>query len=162
MDGKKWVAGAALMALLGAAGTAEARIDSSRMALGGITVGSTEEYVRETYGPPASAARSFSPEQNQYVKEYSYGDSFFVTVLEDTGTVLWLMSRERHNNIATPDGIMVGSTLNEVLHVYGEPDLRQIDGDSDYLWYFADDGEEGRLVVQVSFGRVVGITCGGR
>lgn len=159
MNGKAWMISAAAAVFFCIAGTADARIDAGRMALGGITVSSTEDYVKQTYGPPSAVSRSFNQVQDQYVKEYNYGDSFFVAVLEEDGTVLWLMSRERHNNIATPDGITVGSTLDDVLHAYGEPDFRQIDGESDYLWYFAEEGAGGRLVIEVSFGRVVGITC---
>lgn len=163
MKGKRWITGAAFAAfLLWSAGAAEARIDPARMALGGVTPGSTEDYVRQTYGPPKSAARTFQASQDQYVKEYNYGDSFFVAVLEKTHTVLWLMSMDRHNKIATPDGIQVGSSLDDVLHAYGEPDLRQIDGDADYLWYFGTGTGTDRLVFRVSYSRVTAITCGGK
>lgn len=141
---------------------AEARIDGARMALGGVTVGSTEDYLRATYGPPKAVSRTLSPARDAYVKEYNYGDSFYAAVLEDTHAVLWLMTMDRHNNVATPDGIRVGSKMEEVIRAYGEPDLRQIDGDSDYLWYFAENGGEDRLVIRISYGEVTAITCGSR
>ncbi len=157
------ITGAVLAAFLACgAGAAEARIDPARMALGGVTPGSTEAYVLSTYGPPKSAARTLQASRNQYVKEYNYGDSFYVAVLEDTRTVLWMMSMDRHNKIATPDGIQVGSKLDDVLHAYGDPDLRQIDGEADYLWYLGTGTGTDRLVFRVSYGRVTGITCGSK
>ncbi len=158
---KKQIAAALFLAALFLGPAAEAKISASRMALGGITPGSTEDYLLKTYGPPKSVEKSYSPTRKDAVREYNYGDSFFVTVQEGTRSVIWLMSQERHNDIATPDGIKVGSTLDDVLRAYGEPDLRQIDGDVDYLWYMAD-GTENRLVFRVSFSRVVGITCGSK
>lgn len=141
---------------------AEARIDGARMALGGVTAGSTEAYLRATYGPPKSVSRTLSPARDAYVREYNYGDSFYAAVLEETHAVLWLMTMDRHNNVATPDGIQVGSKMEDVIRAYGEPDLRQIDGDADYLWYFAEGGGENRLVIRISYGKVTAITCGSK
>lgn len=155
---KKVICAALALTLLGGA-AAEAKIEDSRIALGGISIGSTEDYVRATYGKPKTYSRDYYAPRKGYVREYNYGDSFFVTVLEETGQVMRMMSMDRHNKIATPDGITIGSAIDDVLRRYGEPDLRQIDGDSDYLWYFGSR-EKGNLVFRVSFGKVTGITCG--
>ena len=42
------------------------------------------------------------------------------------------------------------------------PDLRQIDGEADYLWYLGTGTGTDRLVFRVSYGRVTGITCGSK
>lgn len=140
---------------------ADARVADSRIAMGGINPGSTEAYVKRTYGPPKEVRRTYYEPRGQYIREYNYGDSFFIAVLENSGTVLYMMSLGRHNKIATIDGITVGSTLEAVLAAYGYPDLRQIDGDTDYYWYMGS-GDKGNLVFHISFGRVTGIVCGGR
>lgn len=138
---------------------ADAKISDAHIALGGVNPGSTEEYLLSTYGKPKTVKRTYAPQHGQYVKEYNYGDSFFVSVLESDKTVLHLMSLKLRNNIKTADGIAVGATLPELLAAYGYPDLRQIDGDVDYYWYVGT-GEKGNLVFHVSYGKVVGIVCG--
>lgn len=159
---KKAVLAAALCLSLWSAGTAEARIDSSHMALGGIREGTAEAELYRIYGPPKTIVRNFSAAQDQYVREYNYGDSFFVLVTEADHRVRWAMAQDTPNAMTTPEGIGIGSSLNSVLGAYGAPDLRQIDGEVDYLWYFSDDESPSRLVFCVSYSKVVGITCGSR
>ena len=139
-------------------GTAFGKISDDRIALGGIAIGCSEEYVREVYGPPKTVGREFYAPRGQYIREYQYGDSFSLSFLED-GTVFRMMSMELPNGIATPDGICVGSSYTDILTRYGEPDLRQIDGEVDHFWYFGE-GESGNLVFHVSYGKVIGIVCG--
>ncbi len=139
----------------------EARIPDSAITMGGISIGSTEAYLRSTYGKPKSMSRAWYAPRKQYVKEYNYGDSFFVSILEGSGTVFRMQSLERHNNIHTAAGITIGSSLQDVLRSYGYPDLRQIDGESDYYWYFGS-GAKGNLVFEISYGKVKGITCGSK
>lgn len=86
----------------------------------------------------------------------------FVLVTEVDHRVRWAMAQDTPNAMTTPEGIGIGSSLNSVLGAYGAPDLRQIDGEVDYLWYFSDDGSPSRLVFCVSYSKVVGITCGSR
>lgn len=152
---------AVLFFLLCSGGMAGARIDDSRIAMGGIAIGSTEAYLRQTYGTPKSMVRTWYAPYSQYVREYNYGDSFFVTALEKTGMIFRMQSLTKRNGIYTKDGITIGSSLPDVLRLYGKPDLRQIDGESDYLWYLGS-GKKGNIVFQVSYGKVTGITCGGR
>lgn len=140
---------------------AAARVPDSAIAMGGISIGSTESYLKSTYGKPKSMSRTWYAPRKQYVREYNYGDSFFVSVLEGNGTVFRMQSLERHNKIHTAAGITIGSSLQDVLRSYGYPDLRQIDGESDYYWYFGS-GAKGNLVFEISYGKVKGITCGSK
>lgn len=155
--------GAVLLAvfLLFAVVPSEARVPDSAIAMGGISIGSTEAYLLHTYGKPKSMSRTWYAPRNQYVREYNYGDSFFVSVLEGSGTIFRMQSLEKHNNIRTAGGITIGSSLQDVLRACGNPDLRQIDGESDYYWYFGS-GAKGNLVFQISYGKVKGITCGSK
>lgn len=149
-------------AVLGAAlmiGAAEAQVPDSALALGGISIGSTEAYVKATYGKPKTLTREYYAPRKSYIREYNYGDSFYISVLESTGTVFRMMSMDHHNNVSTPKGIKIGSTLQELLRAYGNPDLRQIDGEVDHYWYIGS-GYKGNLVFHVSYGKVVGIGCG--
>ena len=150
----------AALALYGSV-TAAARVPDSAIAMGGISIGSTEDYLRSTYGSPKSMSRTWYAPRKQYVREYNYGDSFFLSVLEKSGTVFRMQSLKKHNNIRTAGGITIGSALQDVLRVYGYPDLRQIDGESDYYWYFGS-GAKGNLVFEISYGKVQGITCGSK
>lgn len=154
---------AALAAFLLAGGmSAEAELSPERLSLGGITVGSTEEYLNAVYfDSPKTVRRAMDAAQNIGVREYDYGGSFFVTVEEETGTVIRLFSIGRHNNIATKDGITIGSTMQEVITAYGYPDLRQIDGESDYYWYFGEE-KKVNLVIRLSYGKVASIAVGKR
>ena len=138
---------------------AEAKLADERIAIGGMTPGSPEEYIVATYGPPTRKERSFYAPRNEWIDEYVYGDSFFISVLEKEKQVFRIMSLGQKNGLATPDGIAVGARFTDVIAKYGEPDLRQIDGDTDYFWYFGDS-EKGNLVFHVSFGYVTGIVCG--
>ena len=140
-------------------GAAEAKLSDERIAVGGMTPGTPEEYIVSTYGPPARKEKSFYAPRGEWIYEYVYGDSFFISVLEKEKTVFRVMSLGQKNGIATPDGIAIGASFTDVIAKYGEPDLRQIDGDTDYFWYFGDS-EKGNLVFHVSFGYVTGIVCG--
>lgn len=149
-------------AALAAGGIAEAELAPERLSLGGITVGSTEDYLNAVYfDSPKTVTRAVDKVQNIGVREYNYGGSFYVTVREDTGAVLRLFSIGRHNNIATKDGITVGSTMQDVITAYGYPDLRQIDGESDYYWYFGEE-KKVNLVIRLSYGKVASIAVGKR
>ena len=140
-------------------GAAAAKVTDEQIALGGITIGSTEAYVRQTYGPPKSIERSFFAPRNQFIRDYQYGESFLVSILETDGTVFRMMSMGQKNGIATPAGVKVGDPFTDVISKYGYPDLRQIDGETDYYWYFGE-GEKGNLVFHISYGKVTGIVCG--
>lgn len=72
---KKVICAALALTLLGGA-AAEAKIEDSRIALGGISIGSTEAYVRATYGKPKTYSRDYYAPRKGYVREYNYGDSF--------------------------------------------------------------------------------------
>ncbi len=144
-----------------ALGTAEAKLADERMAIGGITPGATASYVESTYGPPARKEKSFYAPRGEWISEYTYGDSFFISVLDTEKTVFRVMTLGQKNGLATPDGIAVGAPFTDVIAKYGEPDLRQIDGDTDYFWYFGDS-KKGNLVFHVSFGYVTGIVCGSK
>lgn len=156
---KSLAAALSLTALLLLYQPAEARVPDSALALGGISIGSTEAYVKATYGKPKTLTRTYYAPRKSYIREYNYGNSFYISILESTGTVFRMMSMDHHNNVATPKGIKIGSTLQELLRAYGNPDLRQIDGEVDHYWYLGS-GYKGNLVFHVSYGKVIAIGCG--
>ncbi len=161
MKYKKMAVSAIMMVALLTGGAVEARVPDSALALGGISIGSTEAYVKATYGKPKTMSREYYAPRKEYIHEYNYGDSFYISILESTGTVFRMMSMDHHNNVATPKGIKIGSTLQDVLRAYGNPDLRQIDGEVDHYWYLGS-GYKVNLVVHISYGKVVGIACGNK
>lgn len=153
---------AVLAAFLWAGGTADAYLSPERLSLGGVTVGSTEAYLNEVYfDSPKTVTHSVDAARNAGVREYNYGGSFYVTVEVESGTVIRLFSNGRHNAVATKDGITIGSTMQDVITAYGYPDMRQIDGDSDYYWYFGEE-KKVNLVIRLSFGKVASIAVGQR
>lgn len=156
---KRYMLALVLGVLLPWGSVADARIPDSSIAMGGISIGSTEAYVKATYGKPKTVSREYYAPRKAYIHEYNYGDSFYISILESTGTVFRMMSMDHHNNVSTPAGITIGSPLQDVLRAYGNPDLHQIDGEVDHYWYMGS-GEKGNLVFHVSYGKVVGMACG--
>ena len=111
-------------------------ISKTDIAIGGITLGATESYVREIYGEPdeiyyESNERRAGPINR---KTFRYGTSFFVVFdTDNNNNSVWEVKSTGNNGIKTPAGFTVGMNLSDVREYYG-----QGRGDDNRLSYSAD------------------------
>lgn len=102
---------------------ASANISRTDIAIGGITIGATESYVREIYGEPDE----ISYESNRLRagpinrKIFRYGTSFFVVFNTDNNSnTVWEVKSNGNNGLKTPVGFTVGMNLSDVHEYYGQ------------------------------------------
>lgn len=120
--------------------TTEARIDDSRIALGGIIPGSRLSDVIAMYGEPDEKVVSDRWTYKSYVY---YGTGKNRVVLEMYGVGLSYKGTEgvrtigveSDNGFATPDGIKVGTPAAMLVEKYGEPDFKPKDFVSGTYYY---------------------------
>ncbi len=89
-----------------------AEIPSSEVALGGIQLGSSPEYVKSVYGEPTSYDKG-----NSDSIIYNYNGTF--KLMFASGKYMYWMETTANNGIKTPSGIAVGMNVS-VLDRYGD------------------------------------------
>lgn len=89
-----------------------AEIPKDEVALGGINLGATPEYVKSIYGEPTSYDRGYG---DSII--YNYNGTF--KVMFSGGKYMYWMETTANNGITTPSGIAVGMDAS-VLSQYGE------------------------------------------
>lgn len=106
--------------------TCFAAISESQLALGGITPGSSPDYVRSVYGAPTKERKL----RGLYDMSYTYGTSFviFFDKVQSGEYVVVAMRSTANNGIKTPDGITVGMTRADVRRAYGQVDPNPYQG----------------------------------
>ena len=116
---KKWICTALTAACILMGTTAFASIPDSELSLGGITVGSSADYVKSLYGEPDkdSGVRP-GPEGNYY--EYLYGSSLRIHFDANNNTIVSIFVTA-NNGFSTPAGITVGMDADVLTQLYGEP-----------------------------------------
>lgn len=106
------------------------------IAIGGITIGATESYVREIYGEPDEIYYESNERRAGSInrKTFRYGTSFFVIFNTDNNSnKVWEVKSAGNNGLTTPVGFTVGMNLSDVREYYG-----QGRGDNNHLAYTAD------------------------
>ncbi len=88
-------------------------LNADQAAIGGITIGSNENYIKSIYGEPNNI---FKREGN--AQSWFYGDSFIIDFVD--GKVSSIISSGA-NGLSTPDGISVGMTKKSLKTKYGNP-----------------------------------------
>lgn len=104
------------------------------IAIGSITLGVDESYVRRIYGNPnnisyTSDSRRAGPINT---KTFTYGTTFFIVFDADSNTV-WEVKSTGNNGLKTPVGFTVGMNLSDVSDYYGKGR-----GDENHLAYSAN------------------------
>ena len=119
--------------LLSISSIAGATVPDSEFAIGGITLGANETYVRSIYGEPTriTSKNAHYGSDILHYKTLYYGASFEVTLCD--GLVDYIKSTA-HNGLTTPSGIGVGSKRSDVLAVYGEPQGAKNKGKNSYFY----------------------------
>ena len=97
------------------AGPKGGEIPAKDMAIGGITFGASEDYVKSIYGEPSDISYDSNGVWGK-TKTYQYGSSFFIK-FGQTGNVIELKSTA-NNGLKTPQGFTVGIPLSEVASYY--------------------------------------------
>lgn len=102
--------------------TCFASIPRTDMAIGGVTLGSSLNYVKQIYGPPTS----FYYEDGDYITGkiavYSYNQMFVIyarTRNQPAGMIDSIICRDK--GLSTPAGFAVGMNFDIVKKIYGYP-----------------------------------------
>ena len=90
-------------------------INEGDIALGGIQIGATEDYVKRIYGVPNDTSYDSNGVWGN-VKIYNYGNSFFVSF--SNGKVIEAKTTA-NNGITAPPGFTVGMPISRVENYYG-------------------------------------------
>lgn len=98
-------------------------IPRADIAIGGITIGATENYVKSIYGEPNDISFQKSGYMGYRTKTYRYGNSFFIMFWQgNTGGTTWIVADVKstgNNGLKTPGGFAVGMKLSDVYNRYG-------------------------------------------
>lgn len=113
--------GIAMAGIAAPSGSGSDRIDSAEMSLGGVRIGMTAEEVEEILGAPTERFETKIPAPTPNLlprrgEAYIYGTSFRVDFEQGRVTGLGTWARE---GIATPAGLEVGDTVEEMQRIYG-------------------------------------------
>ena len=101
------------------------------IAIGGIGIGTSMDYVKQVYGEPSSISYGYEYPYGDTVT-YNYNDLLEITGAIRTGDVYAISCKEKR--LSTPGGIAVGMKYGIVKKIYGIG--RRLDLNS----YFKDDG----------------------
>lgn len=121
---KKIMALAGIFLCLG--GISMAKIPQEEIALGGIAPGTSRDYVMEIYGEGKASPVYYDKYMGEYMATIEYSDSVYISSMGPNMTgpqKVTFIKVSANNGFATPKGIHVGSTLQEVLAAYGKPDV---------------------------------------
>lgn len=96
-------------------------------ALGGITNGMTQEDIESIYGP-ADVLLPYQPNRTEggYVSKLGYGNTVVIWMGGPSAYAtpkVEIVVVSADNGFATPEGIHVGSTGEDVIKAYGQPDF---------------------------------------
>ena len=127
--------------------TCSANISQDEVALGGIKLGATPEYVKSVYGEPSSY---INLPNNGII--YNYNDTFKI-YFANLKYMYW-METLSNNGIATPSGVAVGMNAS-ILDKYGEIYYKEKKENITYYAYWAP----GRIVLVfgVENGKIISI-----
>lgn len=107
-------------------------IPKEDIAIGGISFGSTMEYVRSIYGEPDEIYRKNGKEyEPQSLIQWVYGDSFSITFDANDNRAYQIKSTGR-NGLEIPIGVAVGGNIFTVSNYYGEDNSYFVCDDKEY------------------------------
>ncbi len=121
-----------VMASVCLAYTPPKEIPESDIAIGGITLGASVDYVRSIYGAPDSITDINNGKGSEPLTLFRYGDSFFVYLNQHSGRVAKVESTG-NNGLKTPAGFAVGMKISDVARHYKDAG-RSADGGKFYAY----------------------------
>ena len=95
-------------------------IPKADIAIGGITLGTDESYVRKVYGNPDKITHTDDRRRAGPIKTktFTYGTTFIIVFNEENNKV-WEVKSTGNNGLKTPSGFTVGMKLADVYNHYG-------------------------------------------
>ena len=93
-------------------------IEADRAALGGITVGSSANYIKSICGEPKEIKTDYDKSKNLTFVTWYYGDTFQIRFVNETVASL---TSSGNNGLTTPDGVGVGMKKSVMRSTYGKP-----------------------------------------
>lgn len=73
-----------------------AAIPDSEFAIGGITIGSSADYVQSIYGEPTHISDKVPNAEGGYSYSYAYGSSFYIFFDANTNVMTGIFSTAKH------------------------------------------------------------------
>ena len=110
--------------------------NADQAAIGGISVGSSTEYIKGIYGEPNSI-RVDEDSQDKSVQTWYYGDTFLIDFVN--GIVSGVIT-SGNNGLATPAGVSVGMKKKVMTSKYGSPKTTDKYGSRAIYTYQTDSG----------------------
>jgi len=143
---KKLLSVVAFLVMFSFGAIASAEIPPSEVALGGVPLGASPEYLKSVYGEPTRYER-----QNDSVI-YNYNNTF--RVMFANGKYMYWLETTANNGIGTPSGVRVGMP-ESVLDQYGETYYTRQEGNVTTKAYWA----RGRIVLEFRIinGKIISI-----
>ncbi len=107
-----------------------ASMPRNEMFLGGLTFGSTSDYMIEIYGLPDTNERGV-----EYLSTCKYGSGVEIGYLSDQHKIFTIIVRE-NNGWTTPAGLSVGMTFDKAVELYGDADFEKVGDEKTAYAYF--------------------------
>ena len=104
-------------------------IGNGHIAIGGVSLTSTEAYVQSIYGEPDKVSYEYDPVTVDTVHIANYGNSFFITYNRKGGVLE--VRTTANNGLKTPAGFSVGQDISMVADYFSPSELRK--GDHAYF-----------------------------
>lgn len=119
------------------AAPAPGKLHPNQLALGGIHLGDSIDYVKSIYGKPRIARFN---NNNPAYYEYDYGNGLLIKFWNESNPkdVVDILVSER-NGFATPAGIEVGMDADILLKLYGKPDAHHARNVIHYWTYYSSE-----------------------
>ncbi len=137
----------------GAPSNGAATLDNSQLVLAGISYGASIDAVRQTYGEPREIDQDYKPMFQGPVMVYEYRGTFDLYVVNNT---IQRIKVDDLNGLGTSRGIVVGSSANDVVAAYGQPNA--VLGDH-YIYRVSGNPTLG-LDFEMAYSHVEKIKCG--
>ncbi len=135
-------------------GVCLASVRDDQIALGGVPIAATQDYVRSVYGEPSNIKKVSAD-----MVVWQYGDSFDVRFrymrINTSGYHVTGIRSERANGIATPDGITVGDSVDKMWDMLGEHDYVYPHKGFDVYEYYAEPYRKMSFFVQEGVVRII-------
>lgn len=160
----------ALLLSLSIASVADARITENRIALGGIYLGQPVAEVISMYGQPYETRTDGNKVMYHFFKHavtHSDGITSHIPALRVIAENAKVFYADANTNgigtkeFNTPDGIKVGSSIEDMLKTYGKADRENsFKGITTYLYLQSEAGDRPKsLALQTKDGKVLTIFC---
>ncbi|MBQ7704534.1 MAG: hypothetical protein IJT73_03775 [Selenomonadaceae bacterium] len=107
-----------------------ASMPRSEMYLGGLTFGSSSDYMVELYGLPDTNERGV-----EYLSTCKYGSGVEIGYLADQHKIFSIIVRE-NNGWTTPAGLAVGMNREKIFDLYGRADFEKVGTEKTAYAYF--------------------------